>query len=255
MKFDLCIGDVFPGINTIDAIKFTAESTVSAIEHHCWWEEPLEPIVQAVKEYNIDVIAIATYFISLTDKSQHKEYFEGLKRSIEVAKKLDCKMIITQVGDFLPEVSREQQHKNIVDALAKCVQILHNANMILAVEPVNEQIEQPGYYLTTSREAMKIEEEVDSKYIKILFDIYHQQVTEGDLLRNILPNLKRICHFHAANHPGRHELELGEINYPYIFKQLQNNNYTGYIGLEYSPTCSLETTLKTLQKYTTLYRE
>ena len=253
MKFDLCIGDVFQGINTIDAIKFAAKSNIPAVEHHCWWEEPLGPVIQVAKDYNVDIVAIATYFISITDKSQHKEYFKGLKRSIDIAKKLNCKMIITQVGDFLPGVSREQQHQNIVDILAKCVQILHDANMILAVEPVNDQIEQPGYYLTTSREAFKIEEEVASKHVKILFDIYHQQVTEGDLLRNILPNLERICHFHTANQPGRHELELGEINYPYIFKQLQNNNYTGYIGLEYSPTCGIEATLETLQKYNAVY--
>ena len=71
--------------------------------------------------------------------------------------------------------------------------------------------------------------------MRVLYDIYHQQITEGDILRSLLPNLDKAGHIHAAGAPGRHELTQGERNYPNIFKQLRAAGYEGYVGLEYSP--------------------
>ena len=89
--------------------------------------------------------------------------------------------------------------------------------------------------MSSSAEAFEIIEEVGSDRVKVLFDIYHQQITEGDLIRNIRENISRIGHFHAAGCPGRHELDTGELNYPNIFHAIREAGYTGYVGLEYFP--------------------
>ena len=96
-------------------------------------------------------------------------------------------------------------------------------------------MDHPGYYLSSSEEAFSIVKEVDSENIKVLFDIYHQQITEGDIIRSICKNIDLIGHFHAAGNPGRHELDSGELNYPNIFRQIQESGYTGFMGLEYFP--------------------
>ena len=107
--------------------------------------------------------------------------------------------------------------------------------MTLVIEPLNTAVDHPGCYLSTSAEAAKIITETDSPSVKMLFDIYHQQITEGDLIRNILRYLPRIGHFHAAGNPGRGTILKGEIHYPAIFEAIDGTSYQGYAGLEYFP--------------------
>jgi hydroxypyruvate isomerase len=87
---------------------------------------------------------------------------------------------------------------------------------------------------------------VNSPNVKLLFDIYHQQITEGNLLHNILNNIDLIGHFHVADTSGRHEAGTGEINYKNIFKAIGETNYNGFIGLEYSPTVLTARTIEDL---------
>ena len=106
---------------------------------------------------------------------------------------------------------------------------------MLVIEPLNTYVDHAGYYLWSSDEAFQIVGEVNSPNIKVLFDIYHQQIMEGNIIPRIRKNINSIGHFHAAGSPGRHELDSGEINYPNIFEAIGEAGYTGYIGLEYFP--------------------
>ena len=92
-----------------------------------------------------------------------------------------------------------------------------------------------GYYLATSAEAFEMVDEVGSPALKLLFDIYHQQITEGNLTANLTRNAAKIGHLHVADVPGRHEPGTGEINYPYIFKLIDSIGYAGWVGCEYKP--------------------
>lgn len=103
--------------------------------------------------------------------------------------------------------------------------------------------------MSTSREAFDILEKIDSDNVKILFDIYHQQITEGNLYSNIFDHLNQIGHFHAAAVPGRGPITGGEINYTYLLQELADNGYDGYVGLEYMTAFSAEESLKKLWKY------
>ena len=113
--------------------------------------------------------------------------------------------------------------------------MLEAAGITLLVEPLNELIDHQGYYLVKSAEAFDIIKQVASPNIKILFDIYHQQISEGNVINNILANMEYIGHFHAAGNPGRNELQRGEINYPPLFAAIKQSNFSGYVGLEYWP--------------------
>jgi hydroxypyruvate isomerase len=103
------------------------------------------------------------------------------------------------------------------------------------VEPLNIRVDHAGYFLSRSDEAFAIIDQVGSPQVKVLFDIYHQQITEGDLIRRIRANIGAIGHFHAAGSPGRHELDDGEIDYPKIFEAISSLGFEGDIAMEYFP--------------------
>ena len=111
------------------------------------------------------------------------------------------------------------------------------------IEPLNTKVDHPGYYLTSSAEAFEIVREVGSPNVKVVFDIYHQQISEGNIIPNITKNLDGIAHLHAAGHPGRNDLQFGENDYKNIFAAVDNAGYTGACGLEYRPLCDPEASL------------
>ena len=127
------------------------------------------------------------------------------------------------------------QHQCLVDGLKEAAPLLEASGVTLVIEPLNELVDHPGYYLIRSDEAFEIVQKVGSQRVQVVFDIYHQQVSEGHLIHNITSNIDKIGHFHAAGTPGRHELFRGELNYPAIFEAIRATGYDGYVGLEYWP--------------------
>ena len=236
MNISVCIDAIFNGKDFIESLKVVNKLGIDTFEFWGWWNKDISRIKTVKEELGMNVATFCTRMVSLVDPSKRSEYLDGLRESITVAKELNCKSLITQVGNEIVGVSREEQYKSLVDGLKECVPILEQSGITLLVEPLNVQVDHMGYYLYSSREAFKIVEEVESPNIKVLFDIYHQQITEGNLISSISSNINKIGHFHAAGNPGRHELGVGEINYPEIIKAIDNMGYEGYLGLEYFPT-------------------
>lgn len=233
MKFSVCIDALFPN-NIEDGFKFASDYGF-AVEFWLWWNKDIEKILYLSDKLNVEISAFCTRFVPLTIEEKRQEYLDGLVESIGAAKKLRCKTLISQVGNDIGN-PREKQRKSIVDGLKNCVPYLEENGITLVIEPLNDKINHPGYYLTRSDEAFDIVKEVNSDNVKVLFDIYHQQITEGDVLRNMLGNLDKIGHIHAAGSTGRNELYLGELNYEYIVSQLEKQGYNNFFGLEYKPT-------------------
>jgi hydroxypyruvate isomerase len=145
---------------------------------------------------------------------------------------MNVKCAITQVGNDTG-APREVQHTAIVETLKAAKPILEQYGVTVMPEPLNVKVNHPGYYLTTASEAFDIIREVDSPFVKVVYDIYHQQVTEGDIIPTVTKHLDLIAHLHSAGHPGRHDLWEGELNYKYIFDAIDKAGYTGACGLEY----------------------
>jgi hydroxypyruvate isomerase len=235
MKPSVCIDAVFENLSLAEACAKVKASGISAIEFWAWWEKDLDELEAAIKDSDLTIAACCTKFISLTDPALRSDYLEGLRESIVAAKRLGCEILISQVGDFRVGVPADEQHQSLVDGLKEAAPLLEAAGITLVIEPLNELVDHEGYYLVQSDEAFDIVDEVGSDRVRVAFDIYHQQISEGNLISNILPNIEKIGHFHAAGNPGRHELQVGEINYPQVFAALQSTGYDGYIGLEYWP--------------------
>jgi len=131
---------------------------------------------------------------------------------------------------------RSVQHEAIVAGLKGVAAEAEAQEITLVLEPLNILVDHKGYYLATSDEGLQILREVGSPRVKLLYDIYHQQITEGNLIQRITSSIDLIGHFHCADVPGRYEPGTGEINYVNVFRAIAETGYDGYIGLEFRPT-------------------
>lgn len=243
MKYSVCLDAVYAGKAVADSMRRVRESGCSAVEFWSWWDKDYEAVADLAERLGLNIAAFCTKFIPLTDPQARARYLEGLRESIQVAGRLRCNTLITQTG---PDTGapREEQYRSLLDGLRACVPLLAESGVTLVVEPLNTKVDHPGYFLSAAQEAFDLIDEVGAPSVRVLYDIYHQQVTEGDILRSLLPNLDKIGHIHAAGAPGRDELTRGELNYPNIFSSLRAAGYERYVGLEYTPKLEPEEGLR-----------
>jgi hydroxypyruvate isomerase len=235
LKPSVCIDAVLGQHDCGDAIAMVRDAGIGAFEFWGWWDKDLDAMESARQRCGLKISACCTKFISLVDPATRSDYLRGLQESIATAQQLDCPTLISQVGDFRPGVTRAQQHQCLVDGLKEAATMLQGSGVTLVIEPLNDLVDHVGYYLVRSDEAFQIIDEVNSPHVKLVFDIYHQQISEGQLIHNLTRQIDKIAHFHAAGNPGRHELTCGELHYPSIFAAISETDYEGYVGLEYWP--------------------
>ncbi|MFR8975941.1 MAG: TIM barrel protein, partial [Eubacteriales bacterium] len=135
-----------------------------------------------------------------------------------------------------------------VAALKEAKPILERYGVTIMIEPLNTLVNHPGYYLWSAVEGFEIVREADHPLVKVVYDIYHQQVMEGNIIPNITNNLDCIAHLHSAGHPGRHELQYGESDYNVIFRAVDEAGYKGCCGLEYQPLLPAEESLNEFKR-------
>ena len=170
------------------------------------------------------------------------EFRAGVERAIDYAKALDCRQLNCLVGITPAGVEPERVHRVLVDNLRFAADALAKHNIRLLIEPINTR-DIPGFFLSRTQQAQDIIAEVGSDNLFIQYDIYHMQVMEGDLAPTIRKHLGRIAHIQLADNPGRHEPGTGEINFPYLFRYLDEIGYGGWIGCEYKPRTATEESL------------
>lgn len=234
MELSLCIDSIYESVESDEKrIEEAARAGYSWYEFWTWWDRDVDVIRKAQEDHGLSLAALCTKFIPLTDANEHDAYLEALEETIAVAEKLSCQTIISQLGSEIPGLSREEMHDNIVVGLKKAKAILEANNMTLVIEPLNVLVDHPGYYLSTSHEAAEIIRKVSSPNILMLFDVYHQQISEGNITDNIKKYIDIIGHFHIAGNPGRKAPNSGEVDYKYVLREIKNAGYSKRIGLEY----------------------
>ncbi len=244
LRPSVCIDAVLEKMPMQAAIELVAQAGLPAIEFWRWWDKDLDALLATRERLGLKIAACCTKFVSLVDPAARPAYLDGLAQSVKAAQRLECPVLISQVGDSRPGVPRDEQHACLIEGLRAAIPILEHSGVTLAIEPLNELVDHVGYYLVRSAEAFEIVEQVNCPQVKVTFDIYHQQISEGNIITNIQSNIDNIAHFHAAGNPGRHELTCGELHYPAIFEAIAASSYDGYVGLEYWPLESPEVGLR-----------
>jgi len=175
------------------------------------------------------------------------EFRDGVHRVIDYARALDCRQVNCLVGVAPPDADPLELNEVLVKNLRFAATTLARENIRLLIEPINT-IDIPGFYLRRTEQAVQIIADVGSDNLFIQYDIYHMQVMEGDIARTLQKQMARIAHVQLADNPGRNEPGTGEINYPFLFRYLDDIGYRGWIGCEYKPKT---TTIESLGWYTT----
>ena len=166
------------------------------------------------------------------DINKRKEFLNDIKESVIVAKRVNAKWMTVVPGHLDLKLDINFQTKNVIETLKQACGILESHNLTMVLEPLNFR-DHPGLFLTESPQAFQICKSVNSLSCKILFDIYHQQIQEGNLIPNIEATWDEIAYFQIGDNPGRNEPTTGEINYKNIFKYIYERGYNGILGMEH----------------------
>jgi hydroxypyruvate isomerase len=156
-----------------------------------------------------------------------------MKEGVELAKRTGAKWALVVPGRYDERLPRDYQTANVVDNLRYCCDILEPAGLIMVLEPLNTIHDHPGLFLTGIPQAYQICRAVNRPVCKIINDIYHQQITEGNIIPNIDAAWNEIAAFHIGDNPGRAEPTSGEINYLNVFKHIYEKGYQGVLCMEH----------------------
>lgn len=168
----------------------------------------------------------------MNEPKNHDLVVKKIEESCQVAQKLGVKLMCVVGGDDVPGVSQEEMHQNIIIALKKVAPIAEKYDVTLILEPMNIRVDHKGHCLYGSAPTIRICRAVNSPKVKINWDLYHLQITEGDLCGHIREGFDQIGYLQLADHPGRYEPGTGEIHYPRVLKEAYNLGYRGFVGVE-----------------------
>ena len=183
------------------------------------------------------------------DLNKRNEFLNDISTSIDVAKRVNAKWMTVVPGHLDLRKDMNYQTQNVIETLKQASEILEKHDLTMVLEPLNFR-DHPGLFLTESPQAFQICKAVNSKSCKILFDIYHQQIQEGNLIPNIEASWNEIAYFQIGDNPGRNEPTTGEINYKNIFKYIYDKGFNGVLGMEHGNSLKgLEGELKLINSY------
>ncbi len=244
MNLSLCIG-AYAGKDEIYHLEKIKEHGFHGLECYAWWELPdLKRLAKEQERIGVGISATCTRFISLVDESMRDAYIAGLRETIEACRTLGVRSIISQTGNELDGVPRETQRRTMVETLKRCAPLLEETGLVLELEPLNGLVDHRGHFLQRSDESVSVVDEVGSANVKLVFDVYHQQITEGNVIRNATGYADRINHYHIADNPGRKQPGTGELNYVNILRAIRDAGFDGYVGLECGYTIDTDAALE-----------
>ncbi|WP_257346154.1 TIM barrel protein [Pseudalkalibacillus decolorationis] len=247
MKYSLCIG-AYPDKDILYHLEKVKEHGFHGLEYYGWEQLDVDIVAKEQERIGVGIIATCTRYFNLVDSSKREEYLQGLKETIDACDKLGTKSIITQTGNVIENVPREVQQQAMVETLKQCAFLCEEAGVTLEVEPLNGLVDHKGHFIQYSDEAVSIIDQVGSPNVRLVFDVYHQQITEGNVIRNATNYKDRISHYHIADNPGRKQPGTGELNYVNILRSIKEAGFDGYVGLECGYTIDTDIALNEFKK-------
>jgi hydroxypyruvate isomerase len=195
--------------------------------------------IPMVKDHGLEV-ALLTGHDSLgdgmNDPDNHDRIAGELSDSIELAAEHDVPVLVCFSGNRRFGLSEIEGAENCAEILARMAPEAEDAGVTLCMELLNSKVDHAGYQCDSTPWGVHVCRMVNSPAVKLLYDVYHMQIMEGDLIRTITDNIEWIGHFHTGGNPGRHDIdETQEIYYPPIAQAIEDSGYDGYVSHEYTP--------------------
>jgi len=242
------------GADVLDQIRFAADQGFTAWEDNGMMGRPpaeQEAIGRLLAEKKMQMGVFVAYAnfeeptFAKPDAKVQEEILQRIRESVDVAKRCGAKWFTVVPGSVDqaaksstnkyggPRLAPGYQEANVIDMLRRCTAILEPHQLVMVLEPLNWYRDHGGVWLQHPDQAYAVCKAVNSPSCKILFDIYHQQISDGNLIPNIDRCWDEIAYFQAGDNPGRKEPGTGEINYRNIFRHLHGKGFTGVVGMEH----------------------
>jgi len=235
MQFSLCIDSIFPEDDLKEKLEKIKQARFNFIEFWDWRDKNFELIINS----GLKVSNFSGNRVSSLTLDNKEKVIQEVNASIDVAKKLKCDhiMLLSDIleGDGsvkINSISSEKKLLRLYDNLRVLVEVAKKRDIILVIEPLNSLKDHKNYYLDNFEKTLELIQSINSEHLKILYDIYHMQIMEGNILDTIQKYHEFIGYIHVANVPYRCEPWIGELDYKFILKEL-SNVYSGFAGFEF----------------------
>jgi hydroxypyruvate isomerase len=231
------------GKDPIDQLKFAADRGFTAWEDNGMMRKDVDlqkKIARTMEQLDMTMGVFVSSggfdrkaFVTGTSKSMQDDLRKQMRKAVEVAKRVNATWSTFVPGNVVQNLEFDYQMANVIENLRVAAEVCEPAGLVLVLEPLNWWANHPGLFLTRIPQAYLICKGVGSPSVKILDDLYHQQISEGNLIPNIDLAWEEIAYFQIGDNPGRKEPTTGEINYKNVFKHIHAKGYKGVMGMEH----------------------
>ncbi len=264
LRLSIRVEPLFPGLTLAKQLERVAEAGYPGYEFGDWRAADARQIVGLQRRLGLECVCLVgnrgvnPKGMGLCDPAERPGFLAEIQASAEAAQKFETKKMVVLSGFKVPGMTREAQHASMVEGMKRAHDIVAKYDVTMIVEVINtlakiEPLYPKGnnhanYFLDRTPEAFSMVREVGSPYFQILFDLYHVQIMEGNLIETIRGNIANIGHFHVGDVPGRHEPGTGEIHFGNVFRAIHEIGYKGYLGMEYIPSKDVMKTLAAVKE-------
>jgi len=210
-------------------------------EHLAWSDAQAERYKIIAQSYNITIDALlaqhnwTTRPVTMVNPAHREAFLDDVRGAIVWAKKLNVPQIIVVSGNEQAGMTREAQFASMLESARQATALAEAADLKLILENLNSKVNHKGYFLTSAKQALQAAEQVDNPHFRLLFDIYHEYVQNGDPIPVINEAAPYVAVFHVADAPGRHDPGTGAMKWDEIYRAIAKTGYSGYITMEYLP--------------------
>jgi hydroxypyruvate isomerase len=245
MKKSVCIEMLFCEVPFDDRFGLARESGFDYIEFWSWKDKDIQKIKDRCRAHDLKIASFSgDQDFSMIDADQQADYVAFVEESIETARFLSCSNLVIHsnalgengvVINHYPDIAFADKIAAMLEVLKTLAVAAEKSNVTLVLEALNTVVDHSGNFLASSRQAAELIRSINCPHIKILYDIYHMQIMEGNIIDTLNRYIDTIGYIHIADVPGRHEPGTGEINFANVFKSLKKLKYDGIIGFELLP--------------------
>jgi hydroxypyruvate isomerase len=246
MKKSACIEMLFTEVPFEERFFLAKEAGFHSIEFWSWKDKDIAKIKSLCEKYDLKIASFSgDQDFSMIYQAENEDYIAFVVESIHTAIFLDCKYLVLhsnalgaggKVVNAFTEINTYEKFANMVQVLSRLAPIAEQNKITLVLEALNTHVDHVNNFLAYTKDAAALITMVKSNYIKILYDVYHMQINEGNIIDTITTYMKSIGYIHIADVPGRNEPGTGEINYKNVMACLKLLNYDGVVGFELLPT-------------------
>ena len=223
------------------AARAGIQSVGSLTQYAAWSDADIERVKKVCRANRMGVDTVLAQQdwkkrpVSMVDPAHREPFLGDVRKAIVYAQKLDIPQIAVNSGLSAAGKSTAEQYASLTEGVKRAADLVAAAKLTLLVEPLNSLIDHPGCFLTNCVDGLKLIREINLPHVRMLFDLYHEQVMRGNIIRTLTEAAPYVSVFHVADNPGRNDPGTGEIDFPNVYRAIQKAGYTGYVGMEYHP--------------------